>query len=199
MLKRIIDKLGIKSVGTRKKPKRSNSSVKPLYNPRKNPPPLIENALRENNFSNVGTRTRSPHNGPSIPNTPSQAKNVYKQELDSILANERKLTQELNLILTSIYKPDIDEKAFREKNFKEKAMRKGASYTIEQYKAEVNKKLKEENPNYLTNPDKNIEYIKLTKNLMGGSTDQEQDANSKKIIKNIARATHIDKEEGVVA
>lgn len=61
------------------------------------------------------------------------------------------------------------------------------------------KKWKEENPNYLTNPDKNIEYIKLTKNLMGGSTDQEQDANSKKIIKNIARATHIDKEEGVVA
>ena len=147
MLKRIIDKLGIKSVGTRKKPKRSNSSVNPLYNPRKNPPPLNENALRENNFSNVGSRTRSPHTGPSIPNPPSQAKNVYKQELDSILANERKLTQELNLILTSIYKPDIDEKAFREKNFKEKAMRKGASYTIEQYKAEVNKKLKEEKKN----------------------------------------------------
>ena len=36
MLKRIIDKLGIKSVGTRKKPKRSNSSVNPLYNSRKN-------------------------------------------------------------------------------------------------------------------------------------------------------------------
>ena len=144
MLKRIIDKLGIKNVGTSKKSKRSNSSVNPLYNSRKNPPPLIENALRENNFSNVGTRTRSPHTGPSIPNAPSQAKNVYKQELDLVIKDERKLTQELNLILTSIYKPDIDEKAFREKKFKEKAIRKGASYTIEQYKAEVNKKLKEE-------------------------------------------------------
>ena len=147
MLKRIIDKLGIKNVDTRKKFKRNNSSVNPLYNPRKNPPPLIENALRENNFSNVGTRTRSPHTGPSIPNAPSQAKNVYKQELDLVIKDERKLTQELNLILTSIYKPDIDEKAFREKKFKEKAMRKGASYTIEQYKAEVNKKLKEEKQN----------------------------------------------------
>lgn len=60
------------------------------------------------------------------------------------------------------------------------------------------KKWKEENPNYLTNPEKNIEYIKLTKNLMGGSTDQEQDANSKKIIKSIAKTTHIDKEDTIV-
>lgn len=60
------------------------------------------------------------------------------------------------------------------------------------------KKWKEENPNYLTNQEKNVEYIKLTKNLMGGSTDQEQDANSKKIIKNIARTTHLDKEDAIV-
>jgi hypothetical protein len=59
-------------------------------------------------------------------------------------------------------------------------------------------KWKEENPNYLTNREKNIEYIKLTKNLMGGSTDQEQDANSKKIIKSIAKTTHIDKEDTIV-
>ena len=32
MLKGIIRKLGIKNVGTRKKSKRSNSSVNPLYN-----------------------------------------------------------------------------------------------------------------------------------------------------------------------
>ena len=57
------------------------------------------------------------------------------------------------------------------------------------------KKWKEENPDYLTSPDKNIEYIKLTKNLMGGSSDQEQDANSKKIIKCIAKTTHLDREE----
>ncbi len=60
------------------------------------------------------------------------------------------------------------------------------------------KKWKEENPNYLTNPEKNVEYIKLTKNLMGGSTDQEQDANSKKIIKSIAKTTHLDKEDALV-
>lgn len=60
------------------------------------------------------------------------------------------------------------------------------------------KKWKEENPNYLTNPEKNVEYIKLTKNLMGGSTDQEQDANSKKIIKSIAKTTHLDKEDAIV-
>ena len=60
------------------------------------------------------------------------------------------------------------------------------------------KKWKEENPNYLTNSEKNVEYIKLTKNLMGGSTDQEQDANSKKIIKSIAKTTHLDKEDAIV-
>lgn len=56
------------------------------------------------------------------------------------------------------------------------------------------KQWKDENPDYLKSPEKNREYIVLTRNMMGGSSDQEQDANSRKIIHNIAKATHIDKD-----
>jgi hypothetical protein len=33
--------------------------------------------------------------------------------------------------------------------------------------------------------------------MMGGSSDYEQDTNTRKIIHNIAKATHIDKEDAV--
>jgi hypothetical protein len=56
------------------------------------------------------------------------------------------------------------------------------------------KQWKDDNPDYLKSPEKNREYIVLTRNMMGGSSDQEQDANTKKIIHNIAKETHIDKE-----
>jgi hypothetical protein len=56
------------------------------------------------------------------------------------------------------------------------------------------KKWKDENPDYLKSPEKNREYIVLTRNMMGGSSDKEQDANTRKIIHNIAKATHLDKE-----
>ena len=54
---------------------------------------------------------------------------------------------------------------------------------------------KEANPDYLTNHNKNQEYILLTKNLMGGSTDYERDINFKKIVKNIVKTTHINKQD----
>ena len=57
------------------------------------------------------------------------------------------------------------------------------------------KQWKEDNPDYLKSPDKNREYIILTRNMMGGSSDQEQDMNTKKIIHNLAKASHIDKDE----
>jgi len=59
------------------------------------------------------------------------------------------------------------------------------------------KQWKDENPDYLKSPEKNREYILLTRNMMGGSSDYEQDTNTRKIIHNIAKATHIDKEDAV--
>ena len=57
---------------------------------------------------------------------------------------------------------------------------------------------KEENPDYNSNPKKNLEYIKLVKNLVGGSSDQEQDLNTRKIIKNIIKNSQLDKEEALI-
>jgi hypothetical protein len=59
------------------------------------------------------------------------------------------------------------------------------------------KQWKDENPDYLKSPEKNREYILLTRNMMGGSSDYEQDSNTRKIIHNIAKATHIDKEDAM--
>jgi hypothetical protein len=60
------------------------------------------------------------------------------------------------------------------------------------------KQWKEDNPDYNTNPKKNLEYIKLVRNLVGGSSDYEQNANTQKIIRNIIKNSKLDKEEALV-
>jgi hypothetical protein len=60
------------------------------------------------------------------------------------------------------------------------------------------KQWKEENPDYNSNPKKNLEYIKLVKNLVGGSSDYEQNSNTQKIIKNIIKNSRLDKEEALI-
>jgi hypothetical protein len=60
------------------------------------------------------------------------------------------------------------------------------------------KQWKDDNPDYNTNPKKNLEYIKLVRNLVGGSSDYEQNANTQKIIRNIIKNSKLDKEEALV-
>ena len=60
------------------------------------------------------------------------------------------------------------------------------------------KQWKEENPDYNSNPKKNLEYIKLVKNLVGGSSDYEQNMNTQKIIRNITKNSRLDKEEALI-
>ena len=60
------------------------------------------------------------------------------------------------------------------------------------------KQWKEENPDYNSNPKKNLEYIKLVKNLVGGSSDYEQSMYTQKIIRNIIKNSRLDKEEALV-
>lgn len=60
------------------------------------------------------------------------------------------------------------------------------------------KQWKEDNPDYNSNPKKNLEYIKLVKNLVGGSSDYEQNMNTQKIIRSIIRNSRLDKEEALV-
>lgn len=57
---------------------------------------------------------------------------------------------------------------------------------------------KEENPDYNSNPKKNLEYIKLVKNLVGGSSDYEQSMNTQKIIRNIIKNSRLDKEDAII-
>jgi hypothetical protein len=54
---------------------------------------------------------------------------------------------------------------------------------------------KDANPDYNTSHDKNIEYLKLVKNISGGSSDAEERENKKKIIKNLSKNTHINKDQ----
>jgi hypothetical protein len=54
---------------------------------------------------------------------------------------------------------------------------------------------KDANPDYNTSHDKNIEYLKLVKNISGGSSDAEERENKKKIIKNLSKNTHLNKEQ----
>lgn len=54
---------------------------------------------------------------------------------------------------------------------------------------------KDANPDYNTSHDKNIEYLKLVKNISGGSSDAEERENKKKLIKNLSKNTYINKEQ----
>jgi hypothetical protein len=52
---------------------------------------------------------------------------------------------------------------------------------------------KEENPDYTSSPEKYNDYLMLTKELIGGCSNHEQETNLKRIIKNIASFTLINK------
>lgn len=53
---------------------------------------------------------------------------------------------------------------------------------------------KDANPDYNNSHEKNIEYLKLIKNISGGSSDAEERENKKKIIKLLSKNTHLNKE-----
>lgn len=53
---------------------------------------------------------------------------------------------------------------------------------------------KEDNPDYLSSPEKYSYYLALSKELIGGSSDREQESNLKRIIKNIAAFTLVNKD-----
>jgi hypothetical protein len=54
---------------------------------------------------------------------------------------------------------------------------------------------KEANPDYETAQNKKIEYMKLVKNVLGGSSDAEEVSQTKKMIRNLAQNTQLDKEQ----
>jgi hypothetical protein len=54
---------------------------------------------------------------------------------------------------------------------------------------------KEANPDYETAQSKKIEYMKLMKNVLGANTDYEEVAQTKKMIRNLAQITHLDKDQ----
>ena len=54
---------------------------------------------------------------------------------------------------------------------------------------------KEANPDYETAQNKKIEYMKLVKNVLGGSSDAEEVSQTKKMIRNLAQITQLDKEQ----
>lgn len=53
---------------------------------------------------------------------------------------------------------------------------------------------KDENPDYAESPEKYNNYLMLMKELIGGCNDHEQEANFKRIVKNIAAFTFVNKE-----
>jgi hypothetical protein len=58
---------------------------------------------------------------------------------------------------------------------------------------------KEANPDYLYNPEKKQEYLLLMKELLGGSSDKDFEDNSRRILKNVAKNTHLDKTNALVS
>jgi hypothetical protein len=52
---------------------------------------------------------------------------------------------------------------------------------------------KEANPDYMTNEHKKNDYIMLLKELIGGSSDRDFEENAKRIMKNVAKNTQIDR------
>ena len=54
---------------------------------------------------------------------------------------------------------------------------------------------KDANPDYQQSPEKNIEFLKMVKNISGGYSESEERDNKKKIIRNLSRNTHLNKEK----
>ena len=61
------------------------------------------------------------------------------------------------------------------------------------------KQWKEANPDYQKSQEKNIEYMKLMKNVLGGTSDAEESAEKKKIIKNLSQNAFLDKDQALTA
>jgi hypothetical protein len=57
---------------------------------------------------------------------------------------------------------------------------------------------KDANPDYTSNEYKKLEYIAIMKQLLGGSSDKDFDDNSKKIVKNLLKNTHLDKSQAII-
>ena len=57
---------------------------------------------------------------------------------------------------------------------------------------------KEANPDYMQNPEKKQEYLLLMKEVLGGSSDKDFEDNSKRILKNLSKNTHLDKTNALV-
>jgi hypothetical protein len=53
---------------------------------------------------------------------------------------------------------------------------------------------KEANPDYETADNKKIEFMKLMKNVLGGNTNYEEVAQTKKMIRNLAQITQLNKD-----
>ena len=58
---------------------------------------------------------------------------------------------------------------------------------------------KEANPDYETAQNKKVEYMKLVKNVLGANTDSEEVSQTKKMIRNLAQITQLDKEQFQIA
>jgi hypothetical protein len=54
---------------------------------------------------------------------------------------------------------------------------------------------KDANPDYHLSPEKNIEFLKLVKNISGGYSQADERDNKKKIIKNLSKNTHLNKDK----
>jgi hypothetical protein len=54
---------------------------------------------------------------------------------------------------------------------------------------------KEANPDHDTAENKKVEFMKLMKNVLGANTNYEEVAQNKKLIRNLAQITHLDKEQ----
>ena len=75
------------------------------------------------------------------------------------------------------------------KEMSEKAMNILSTNSIIQMK-----QWKDANPGYNSSHEKNIEYLKLMKNISGGSSDAEERENKKKIIKILSKNTYLNKD-----
>jgi hypothetical protein len=58
---------------------------------------------------------------------------------------------------------------------------------------------KEANPDYETADNKKIEFMKLMKNVLGANSNYEEVAQSKRMIRNLAQITHLNKDQHQIA
>jgi hypothetical protein len=59
------------------------------------------------------------------------------------------------------------------------------------------KNWKEANPEYESSHEKNIEYLRLMKNVLGATSDAEENSDKKKFIRNISQSAFLDKDQAL--